>query len=119
MLRIGAVVPVLPVALVATVFVRGPQRALSLLEVKSAVLALWRQLESSGARLLRAAAGSGLCRRSARMLTLRRLVVERDGLLLPTPGDLPVLAYYANSVAHLVESAETRPPAEPPAATPH
>ena len=120
MLRIGAVVPVLPVALVATVFVRGPQRALSLLEVKSAVLALWRQLESSGARLYVPrqdqdyAVEVGL-----RMLTLRRLVVERDGLLLPTPGDLPVLAYYANSVARLVESAETRPPAEPPAATPH
>ena len=116
MLRIGAVVPVLPVALVATVFVRGPQRALSLLEVKSAVLALWRQLESSGARLYVPrqdqdyAVEVGL-----RMLTLRRLVVERDGLLLPTPGDLPVLAYYANSVAHLVASAETRPPAVAPA----
>ncbi len=119
MLRIGAVVPVLPVALVATVFVRGPQRALSLLEVKSAVLALWRELESSGARLYVPrqdqdyAVEVGL-----RMLTLRRLVVERDGLLTTTPGNLPVLAYYANSVAHLLQSAETRTPAAPPAVAP-
>jgi len=110
MRRIGAVVPVLPVALVATVFVHRPERALSLLEVKSAVLALWRKLEASGARLYVPrqdqdyAVEVGL-----RMLTLRHLVIERDGLLAPAPGELAVLAYYANSIAHLVATAETGP----------
>jgi glycerol-3-phosphate O-acyltransferase len=35
-----------------------------------------------------------------RMLTLRHLVEEEDGLFLPVAENLPVLAYYANSVAH-------------------
>ena len=36
-----------------------------------------------------------------RMLTLRRLVTERDGLFTPLAKELPLLEYYANSIAHL------------------
>ena len=35
-----------------------------------------------------------------RMLTLRHLLLEDDGLLHPNPAELVVLAYYANSIAH-------------------
>lgn len=38
-----------------------------------------------------------------RMLRLRRLVVEREGLLSARPEELPLLRYYANSIAHLLE----------------
>ncbi|MEO8276718.1 MAG: 1-acyl-sn-glycerol-3-phosphate acyltransferase [Thermoanaerobaculia bacterium] len=109
MRRIGVVVPVLPVSLVATIFVRRGAQTLSLLELKSAVLELWRALESSGARLYVPrqdqdyAIDVGL-----RMLTLRHLVVERDGLLATAPGEGAILAYYANSIAHLVEAAEAK-----------
>lgn len=115
MRRIGAVIPVLPVALVATVFVDRPDRALSLLEVKSSVLTLWRALESSGARLYVPRQDQDYAIEvGLRMLTLRRLLVEREGLLAPSPGELPVLAYYANSIAHLVEaSATAAPPGRP------
>jgi len=37
------------------------------------------------------------------MLALRRLVEERDGLFAAVPDQRPLLAYYANSVAHLRE----------------
>jgi glycerol-3-phosphate O-acyltransferase len=37
-----------------------------------------------------------------RMLSLRHLVHERDGLYRVNPDELPVLAYYANSIAHLL-----------------
>ena len=37
------------------------------------------------------------------MLTLRHLVAERDGLFIAEPTELPLLAYYANSIAHLLE----------------
>ncbi len=37
-----------------------------------------------------------------RMLQLRRLVLQQDGLYRAHPQELPVLAYYANSIAHLV-----------------
>jgi glycerol-3-phosphate O-acyltransferase len=36
-----------------------------------------------------------------RMLTLRHLVDEKDGLLTAKTEELPLLKYYANSIAHL------------------
>ena len=101
MQAIGAVIPVVPVALVAQVFRREPERALSELEIKSAACGLLREWEARGAHIYIPrhdqdyAIGVGL-----RMLTLRRIVVECDGLFVPVAENLPVLAYYANSVAH-------------------
>ena len=40
-----------------------------------------------------------------RMLTLRRLVLEDRGLYRANLGEMAVLRYYANAIAHL-----TRPP---------
>jgi glycerol-3-phosphate O-acyltransferase len=37
-----------------------------------------------------------------RMLTLRHLVEEREGLFQARREELPLLEYYANSVAHLL-----------------
>ena len=52
-----------------------------------------------------------------RMLTLRHIVAERDGLFIAVPENLPVLAYYANSVAHFAGGvAQAVPLAEPAAA---
>jgi hypothetical protein len=36
------------------------------------------------------------------MLTLRGLVQEQEGLFQANPAELPILRYYANSIAHLV-----------------
>ena len=36
-----------------------------------------------------------------RMLTLRRLVEEKDGLYAVRPVELPLIRYYANSISHL------------------
>jgi glycerol-3-phosphate O-acyltransferase len=100
---VGRVVPVVPVALAATVFLRQPQAALSELEVKEEVMRLLRELEAAGAHVylprrdLDYAITVGL-----RMLRLRRLVEEREGLLAARAGELPLLRYYANSIAHLL-----------------
>jgi glycerol-3-phosphate O-acyltransferase len=103
---IGRIVPALPVPLVATVFLREPQRAWSELELKAAVQALMTEVETAGGHVYvpRAdrdyAIGVGL-----RMLTLRHLVTESDGLYRIVPQDAIVLRYYANSVAHFFEEA--------------
>jgi hypothetical protein len=34
-------------------------------------------------------------------LTLRRLVREADGIFTAEPRELPLLTYYANTIAHL------------------
>jgi glycerol-3-phosphate O-acyltransferase len=104
MTQIGSIVPVLPVPLVARVLLRDGQRAWSELELKAAVQGLMQQVETSGAHVYVPrsdrdyAISVGL-----RMLSLRHLVLEEGGLLRPNPAELKVLAYYANSIAHLDE----------------
>lgn len=100
--QIGQIVPVLPVPLVATVFLRNPQTAVSELELKSALNELIRGIEALGAHVyvpradLDYALDVGL-----RMLTLRHMVTEEEGLYRANPNELHALQYYANSIDHL------------------
>jgi glycerol-3-phosphate O-acyltransferase len=102
MQHIGQIVPVLPVPLVATVLLRDPQRALSELELKAAVNELIETIEKLGAHVYVPrtdrdyALNVGL-----RMLTLRHMVQEEDGLYRANEDELHALRYYANSIAHL------------------
>jgi glycerol-3-phosphate O-acyltransferase len=100
--KVGKVVPALPVALVATALLEA-RAPLSMLELKSNVLALSRRLEAAGAHVYIPrgdqdyAIDVGL-----RMLRLRHLVAENaDGLFSAEPTEIPLLQYYANSIAHL------------------
>lgn len=119
MAAVARVIPALPVPLVATVFVREPGRAWSELELKAAVVALMRELAERGAHVYVPrrdqdyAITVGL-----RMLTLRRLVEERDGTYRARPEELPLLGYYANSIAHLFEGRGEVPAVIPRAARP-
>jgi len=105
MAEIGRVVPVLPVSLVATVVLRDPGQRYTWFELKSAALELMERFERLGALLYLPrhdrdyAFETGL-----RVLTLRHLVTrDADGLLAAVPGELAVLRYYANAIAHLLE----------------
>jgi glycerol-3-phosphate O-acyltransferase len=99
---IGRVIPVLPVSLVASILARDPLRALSELELKAAAHASMSVMESRGAHLYIPrhdhdyAFGVGL-----RMLILRRIVVEEDGLFRAAPDQIETLRYYANAISHL------------------
>ena len=101
--EIGRVIPVTPVALVACVFALNPDKSFSELELKFAAYSLMTRLEGQGAHLYVPrqnhdyAITVGL-----RMLVLRDLVSERDGLFKATQNELPLLAYYANSIAHFI-----------------
>jgi glycerol-3-phosphate O-acyltransferase len=103
MQAVGRIVPVVPVPLIATVFVAQPQRALSELELKTEIGRLLARLEGAGAHVyiprgdLDYALTVGL-----RMLRLRHLVDENDGLFRARQEEMPLLAYYANSISHLV-----------------
>ncbi|NOZ94808.1 MAG: glycerol-3-phosphate acyltransferase [Acidobacteria bacterium] len=100
------VIPVVPVPIVATVFQRsaGP---LSELELKAEAQRLMADLEARGARTYiprsdrEYAIEVGL-----RMLTLRHIVVQHDGLYTAVPEEDRLLAYYANSIAHLLPKAQ-------------
>ena len=103
MREIGGVIPVLPVPLVATVLVASAGESLSELELKSRAFRLMGELETAGAHVYIPrrdqdyAIVAGL-----RMLTLRHLIAEEDGLYAAVPAELPLLRYYASSIAHLI-----------------
>jgi glycerol-3-phosphate O-acyltransferase len=104
MQQIGLIIPALPVPLVATVLLRDPERALSELELKSEVQALMSRIEAMGAHVYVPRSDRDYAITvGLRMLLLRRLVQEQDGLYHPNLRELSVLAYYANSIAHLLE----------------
>jgi len=101
--RIGRVVPVLPVPLVATVLLARGASPMSELELKAEVSRLVALLQAGGARIYVPrqdwdyAVVAGL-----RMLTQRHLVDAADGLYTMRPDEERVLRYYANSIAHLL-----------------
>jgi len=102
MAAVGRIVPVVPVPLIAAVFLQR-NKPISELELKSDVEQLIVRLEAAGAHVyiprkdLDYAVTVGL-----RMLTLRHLVDEKEGLYAVRPVELPLIRYYANSIAHLL-----------------
>ena len=103
MRRLGDVIPAVPVALVATALLVDPGRAMSELELKGEVVALSRRLEEKGAHVYIPRGDQDYAIAvGIRMLTLRRLVAVRDGLFCVRPAEVPLLAYYANSIRHLL-----------------
>jgi len=101
MKEIGAAVPVLPVSLMASMFLKTGGEWLSELEVKSRSFELMKVMEDNGAHIYIPredrdyAVSAGL-----RMLTLRHLVKEKDGLYRVNQTESNLLRYYANSIRH-------------------
>jgi glycerol-3-phosphate O-acyltransferase len=102
--EVGRVVPVLPVALVTTVLLRHVGMGIDELALKGEAHALLGRLEGEGANVYIPrrdrdyAVQVGL-----RMLVLRHLAIEEDGLYRANEAELDALNYYANSIAHLLE----------------
>jgi len=100
---VGRIVPVVPVPLITSVFLQNNQ-PISELELKFGVERLIEKLQAAGAHIyiprqdLDYAVAVGL-----RMLTLRRLVEEKEGLYAVRPAELPLIRYYANSISHLLK----------------
>ena len=107
---VAAAIPVLPVSLVATVFLRHPERVMSRLEIKAEAQSLIDEFERRGAYVHVArsdrdyAVTAGL-----RMLTLRRLVEESRGLYRASPAEGDLLRYYANSTRHFLQEGGSWP----------
>ena len=98
---IAAVVPVLPVSLVASVFVRHPERPMSELEVKAKAQSLIDELEGKGAYVHIAHADRDYAvTMGLKMLALRHFIRESDGLYRTHDDEGEMLRYYANSIEH-------------------
>lgn len=98
--EVARVIPVVPVSIVATV-IRDATRPVTELELKAAAQELIARLEAAGVRLyIPRQSREYAIEVGLRMLTLRHLVVERDGLLAAAPGEDALLAYYGSSIEH-------------------
>src|SRR3954464_5478588 len=101
MAEVARLVPVLPVSLIATVLLEA-EGPLDEFELKLRAGKLMTEFEAQGAKLYVPRADRDYAIQvGLRMLALRRLVEERDGLFSPVAEEGPLLTYYANSIAHL------------------
>ena len=99
--EIARLVPVLPVSLIATVLLEA-ERPLDELELKVRASDLMAHFEKPGAKLYLPRGDRDYAFHvGLRMLALRRLVEESDGLFAAAATDRPLLAYYSNAIAHL------------------
>jgi len=102
--KIGEVVPVVPVSLIATVFLRHREKTLSELEIKTEAHELMTELEAAGAHIYIPRSDRDYAFTvGLRMLTLRHIVEESDGIYRTREEDLAILEYYAASIAHHLE----------------
>ena len=100
---IARVIPVLPVPLVATVFAAHPGVGMSELELKGEVARLMDELARRGAPVYIPRGDQDYAITvGLRMLTLRRVVTERNGVFRINPEGKSLLDYYAGSIAHLL-----------------
>jgi glycerol-3-phosphate O-acyltransferase len=100
---VGRVVPVVPVALIAQVFLA--RHSLTALDLKAETGRLLQRLEGAHVYVPRRDLDYALTV-GLRMLTLRRLVEEREGVFSVREEELPLLGYYANSIAHLLQASD-------------
>jgi glycerol-3-phosphate O-acyltransferase len=101
MKQVADLVPVLSVSLIATILLEA-EGPMDEFELKLRAGKLMAEFEARGAKLyLPRGDRDYAIHVGLRMLALRHLVEERDGLFAAVPAERPLLAYYANSVAHL------------------
>ena len=103
MARVGAVVPALPVSLVATALLEACGASMSALELKVRVVALMDTLRAQGAHVhIPRADQDYAIEVGLRMLRMRHLIEDKDGLYRIDAKEDTLLRYYANSIAHLL-----------------
>ncbi len=104
MSRIGDITPILPVALVTSLFAREPDSGFTDIELKARVLDMLDELEAHGHRAYiprsdyHYAVDVGI-----RMLTLRNILTEDQGVYRAAQNEQDIILYYANSIAHLLD----------------
>jgi glycerol-3-phosphate O-acyltransferase len=102
MAGIAGVVPVLPVSMVARIFLAAGEKGLDILEIERRFNRLLNELADRGAPVFevhgstRARVISG----ALHMLLLRRLVTEENRILRAVAAEKPLLTYYANAIGH-------------------
>jgi glycerol-3-phosphate O-acyltransferase len=104
MAAVARVIPALPVSLLATALLEdGGEAPVSTIDLHARTRALMRRLAAAGAHVYLPREDEAYAIEvGLRMLVQRRLVEERDGGWATTPGEAPLLRYYAAALAPLL-----------------
>ncbi len=100
--KVGAVIPILPVSLVASVFLTNQKTPLVKEDLVEKCNVILKRLLAKGAYMhiphhdFDYAVEVGL-----RMLVLRHVIIKKDGEYHLQPEEVTLLGYYANAIAHL------------------
>lgn len=101
--RIKAMIPVLPVSLVAAVFATDHSMVLSELDIISRAATLIEHLKATGAELpLTEGESSQALSEGIQRLQLRRVLLEQDGQYRVNQENEALLMYMYNSIEHLL-----------------
>lgn len=99
---IAEVIPVLPVALVSTVLLDAPDNPLDVVTIERRAVRLQSQMQSKGAPIIEMSRTkqAGIINEAVDFMLLRRLISITGGGFAITPGQEPVVRYYANAIEH-------------------
>ena len=101
MTSIKNVIPVLPVPLVAAVFVKFPNESLCAFDVEAHANRIIDEIQAKNAPVfLSTTSRVQTIVTALNMLRTRRLVIEKDGMYKADPEMLDILSYYAKSIDH-------------------
>lgn len=102
MAGIARVVPVLPVALVATVFTERMEDEMDILEIEQRADRLIHDLQKRGAPVFETprSTRARIIAEAMDILAMRRLVILAGDKFKAVPEEAPLLRYYANAIGH-------------------
>jgi glycerol-3-phosphate O-acyltransferase len=107
---IAAVIPVLPIPMVAAVFQENPESSFSAFEIEEQVNRLIADIQARGAPVFISSHSRVQNIVTAlNMLRIRRLITESNGIYTSDPAMRDVLAYYANSITQWRPGSESNP----------
>ena len=112
--EIAHLIPATPVSLVASALITFDAAPATRAELAERVRALTEELQAVGAFVyMPRQKGTYLFDVGLRMLLLRRLVTRDGDRYRIAPNQRPVVAYYANSIAHFFATRDTQPAMRP------
>jgi glycerol-3-phosphate O-acyltransferase len=99
---IAEVIPVLPVALVSTVLLEATDNPLDIVSIEQQAVRLQGRMQSKGAPIIEMSRTkqAEIINEAVDFMLLRRLISNTGGGFAITPGQEPVVRYYANAISH-------------------
>ena len=102
MSAISEVVPILPVALMSTVFLEAMDTELDILDIEERSNCLINELQARGAPVfeMSRSARAHVIVDAIELMTLRRMVTASGDQFKAVPAEETIMRYYANTIAH-------------------